>query len=88
MPQMPSGHGEKRASFFGWLSLKGVPFPRKKNRKKGAPLGNRHHKLGQKKGSHPKWRLHIGIPRVSKDSLSGISVLGVGTSGFFVASKF
>ena len=37
--QMPSGHGKARASFFGWLSLKGNPF--QKQWKKGRnPLGN------------------------------------------------
>ena len=33
-PQMLSGHGQKRASLFGWLSLKGNPSPEKG--KKGA----------------------------------------------------
>ena len=40
--QMPSGHGEKRASLFGRLTLKGEPFPPKKNKwKKGGPLNAR-----------------------------------------------
>ena len=35
---MPSGHRKKRASFFGWSTLKGNPSQTKENR---APLGNR-----------------------------------------------
>ena len=36
--QMPSGHGKKRASFFGRLSLKGNPSPERDEKR--APLGN------------------------------------------------
>ena len=28
-PQMPSGHGKTRCSFFCWLSLTGSPYPKK-----------------------------------------------------------
>ena len=30
--QMPSGHGKKRARFFGWLTLKGHPSQKKEKR--------------------------------------------------------
>ena len=36
VPQMPSGQGKKRASFSGWLTLKGNPS-QKKEKKKKAP---------------------------------------------------
>ena len=37
---MPSGHGKKRASSFGWLRLKGKPFPQKRGKEGRNPLGN------------------------------------------------
>ena len=37
--QMPSGYGEKRASFFGWVPFKGNPSQKKVENR--VPLGNR-----------------------------------------------
>ena len=37
LSQMPIGHGKKRASFLGWLTVKGNPSKKKENR---VPLRN------------------------------------------------
>ena len=48
---MPSGHGQKRAPFFwGWLSVKGHPYPKTKLEKSAESTGQQ--RGGQEVESH------------------------------------
>ena len=56
---MPSGHGKRRASFLGWLSLKGKPSQEKGRKGATGQLGHFNQLFGQ--SEHGQARLDIAL---------------------------